>query len=192
MSPTGRSRPAAQQRVASASSEPGSESSPQGVPLAAFPQPALGRLPSPEEARLALRMAAFLTVLPVGMRLLSLPALLELLASSAGTCRATSSAESSAVVECHVKIVKVLFRINRWVFRTKCLRQSLVLFWSLRQAGIPVGIHFGVGRLDGSLEGHSWISLEGSPVAESEPPALRYREILGFPSTTTTPTPRRG
>jgi hypothetical protein len=52
-------------------------------------------------------------------------------------------------------------------FPKLCLRQSLALYRTLTQMGYPVEIHFGVRKDDKTLSGHSWVTMEGKPVADT-------------------------
>jgi len=56
-----------------------------------------------------------------------------------------------------------MFRLR--LFPRDCLRQSLLLYRTLRCMGHPAVIHFGV-RKDGALLGHSWVTLDGAALAE--------------------------
>jgi hypothetical protein len=66
--------------------------------------------------------------------------------------------------------------------RPSCLLRSMVLFRFLREAGVPVRIHFGVRREGDSLQGHAWLSLDGRPYAEAADPTARFQTVYSFPS----------
>ena len=51
-------------------------------------------------------------------------------------------------------------------FPRPCLRQSLTLYRVLTRMGYPVEIHFGVRKAGDDLQGHSWVTIEGKPVAD--------------------------
>lgn len=52
--------------------------------------------------------------------------------------------------------------------RRPCLLRSLVVYRYGCKHGIPVSIHFGVRPGMDGLEGHSWVTLDGTPLGESE------------------------
>jgi hypothetical protein len=72
-------------------------------------------------------------------------------------------------------VVRVVVWVShRWLFRLlgfprACLRQSLALYYVLTRLGYPVTIHFGVQKVGAVLHGHSWVTVQGTPVAESTP-----------------------
>jgi hypothetical protein len=47
-----------------------------------------------------------------------------------------------------------------------CLRRSLLRYYFLRRAGLPLVIHFGARRLGDDIAGHAWLSLDGQPYHE--------------------------
>jgi hypothetical protein len=55
------------------------------------------------------------------------------------------------------------------LFPRACLRQSLALYYVLSRVGYPVIIHFGVRKEEDTLQGHSWVTVQGTPVAEQTP-----------------------
>lgn len=67
------------------------------------------------------------------------------------------------------------------LLRPSCMLRSLVLFRFLREAGLPVRVHFGVAREEGSLKGHSWLTLDGLPFAEAGDPSTRFQIAYSFP-----------
>ena len=71
-----------------------------------------------------------------------------------------------------VAIVRRVCRLRVFtmpMFPRACVRQSLGLFRELTRMGYPVAIHFGVRREGTALTGHSWVTVEGSPIAEVHP-----------------------
>jgi len=52
------------------------------------------------------------------------------------------------------------------LFPRVCLRQSLSLYRELTGMGYTTAIHFGVRREGGELIGHSWVTVNGIPIAE--------------------------
>jgi hypothetical protein len=52
------------------------------------------------------------------------------------------------------------------IFPKLCLRKSLALYRTLARMGYPVEIHFGVHGKERVLQGHSWVTVQGEPIAE--------------------------
>lgn len=42
-----------------------------------------------------------------------------------------------------------------------CLRQSLLLYWLLRRAGLQPALRLGAARTQGGLSAHAWVELDG-------------------------------
>jgi len=128
------------------------------------------------------RMAGLGVVNEVLLRAVSLPRQLGLLRTNGA--RLERHLWSGTVAR-HVTLARRLFRggSRRGPFRRSCLRQSLVLFRTLRRAGVPVTIQFGVAPKREGIDGHCWLELEGQPIAEREArqPRAEYRTIVSFP-----------
>ena len=75
---------------------------------------------------------------------------------------------------CHLR----LFRAP--LFPRACLRQSLALYYVLSRLGYAVTIHFGVHKAEGMLQGHSWVTVQGTPVAEPNPGAM-FHVVYSYP-----------
>jgi hypothetical protein len=65
--------------------------------------------------------------------------------------------------------------------RRPCLLRCLVLYRYCRKGDIPVSIHFGVRQGSTGLEGHSWVSLHGEPLFETEEMLRSYTSIYAYP-----------
>lgn len=48
-----------------------------------------------------------------------------------------------------------------------CFPRSLALYWFARRLGFPVGFHCGIQRNGQSLDGHAWLSLNGTAFLEA-------------------------
>lgn len=78
--------------------------------------------------------------------------------------------------------------VAAWHFRSPlgiCLRRSLLRYYFLRQAGLPVQIVFGA-RLTGDranreLGGHAWLLLNGAPYYEQPEDYEGFVELLRYP-----------
>jgi hypothetical protein len=65
--------------------------------------------------------------------------------------------------------------------RRGCLTRGLTQLWFLRRAGFPVSLRFGMGEIDGRIEGHCWLVLDGEPCAEKRDPRPLYTETWRIP-----------
>jgi hypothetical protein len=137
----------------------------------------------------ALRLLAwsFLTLLKVALLLRNrrLPAILKDLErpcdhnSDRATPRQYHADSLSRVWRYSHVIVTTLFRSRR-----PCLLRSLVVFRYGCKYGMPVSIHFGVRTGMEGLEGHSWVTLHGNPLCESEETLRSYVPVYSYPQST--------
>jgi hypothetical protein len=78
-------------------------------------------------------------------------------------------------------------RIDRWLragwplIRRGCLTRGITQLRFLRRAGFPASLCFGIGEIDGRIEGHCWLVLEGEPFAERRDPRSLYTETWRIP-----------
>lgn len=77
---------------------------------------------------------------------------------------------------CHVRP----FRSR--LFPLACMRQALTLYSILTDLGYPVNIYFGITKNGEQLRGHSWITLEGKPIAEIGDPTSSYHIVYSHPA----------
>jgi hypothetical protein len=77
---------------------------------------------------------------------------------------------------------------DRWLtlfpynVKGNCYPRSLVLYRFAKLAGDPVHFHCGIRKLNGNLDGHAWLTLDGQPYHE---PTLHWRTFIvtfTFPS----------
>ena len=115
-----------------------------------------------------MRILSLIAVLPVILRFLSIPRLMKVLTPSA-TKKSRKPVDDKGRDRI-VKYTDYLLSRNFWMFKSTCLRRSLVLYHFLRRAGINVQICFGV-RYKGDLqkkevsmelEGHAWLFYKGA------------------------------
>ena len=87
----------------------------------------------------------------------------------------------ATVIETVVRLCQArLFRLP--LFPRPCLRQALALYYVLTRLGYPVAIHFGVRKEGEELHGHSWVTVQGTPVAERTRTDL-FTTVYSYPST---------
>lgn len=142
----------------------------------------LRELSNPEALRLL--VWSLLAILKVSLLLRNqmLPAILQDLGrprdrDSGGVAQRRDAADSLGRVwrYSHV-IVTTLLRSRR-----PCLLRSLVVYRYGRLHGIPVSIHFGVKSGMDGVEGHSWVTLHGSPLCESIEGVRLYVAVYSYP-----------
>ncbi|HUW94799.1 MAG TPA: lasso peptide biosynthesis B2 protein [Anaerolineae bacterium] len=122
-------------------------------------------------------VAVLAGLLPSLLRCLSISAVMRMLTSPSSHCPSGPS-DVERVVRLTDLVVK---RVP--LTRKTCLVRSLVLYRLLREAGMPVQIHFGVRKVGSQLTGHSWLTCQDQPVSE---PAVcnGFTEIYTYPSET--------
>jgi hypothetical protein len=114
----------------------------------------------------ALRLGVWLCLLPISLRLRSLPELLKHFTQVRTQPKSRSPLQIDRAVGIVVRICLLrLFRLR--IFPKTCLRQSLALYHVLHRMGYPVEIHFGIHKDGEDLRGHSWITIQGKPVADT-------------------------
>jgi hypothetical protein len=114
------------------------------------------------KALLASDLLLWLFCLPVTLRIHTLPILLKHLARNERRKRKLPLKDAVGIV---MRICNLRPFRSR-IFPRQCLRQSLTLYRTLSQMGYPVEIHFGVHKDGSDLHGHSWVTIQGKPVAE--------------------------
>ncbi|MFZ0547650.1 MAG: lasso peptide biosynthesis B2 protein [Candidatus Promineifilaceae bacterium] len=66
-----------------------------------------------------------------------------------------------------------------------CLRRSVTRYYFLRREGLPLTLHFGArfinGRPDRDINGHAWLTLDGSPYHESGENWRGFTVMLTYP-----------
>jgi len=128
---------------------------------------------------LAVRVGAWLCLLPVLLRIHPLPHLLHRLGKLSGEKR-TNPLEIDLVAPVVIRICRLpLFRPP--LFPRSCLLQSLALYHWLTRVGYPVEIHFGVQKAGEELQWHSWVTVCGKPVAERRPAEV-FKLVYSHPS----------
>ena len=128
----------------------------------------------------AVRVGVWLCGLPIRWRMHSLPNLLQHLTPVRGRAPRRGPLE----LEQAVRIVRRICRLRCFrgrLFPQACLRQALALYHLLSRLSYPVEIHFGVYKIGETLRGHSWVTVDGQPVAERISPEALHT-IYSFPA----------
>jgi hypothetical protein len=131
------------------------------------------------KAALAFDLLLWLFWMPFMMRIHTLPILLKRLAHNEKRKRSMPLNDAVGIVTrlCNLRP----FRSR--LFPKRCLRQSLTLYHALSQMGYPVEIHFGIHKGEADLQGHSWVTIQGKPVAERTGMEI-FRSVYSQPSAT--------
>ena len=137
-----------------------------------------------EDVLIFAQIVFLITLLPLIMKLLSLPALLKMLTPE------YRKGKSGEMEEKIIKYTDYIFSRNFWIYRTTCLKRSLILYHFLRKDGINVQLCFGVrysnkpaSAGDKELEGHAWLMYEGDMYLENNVDAAStYKVTYCFPS----------
>jgi hypothetical protein len=129
------------------------------------------------------RIFSLICLLPLLFRVMKLQSLLKLL-----TPRNTRSSVDPDQKEKIIRWTDAILGWDFFIFRTSCLKRSLVLYHFLKQAGLPLQINFGVRKLAPAsrshwplLDGHGWLSLRGQTYLEGDEPRKAFRLIYSFP-----------
>jgi hypothetical protein len=125
-------------------------------------------------------VALWMCALPVLIRLWSLPVLLARMAAEGRTAKPRIRAWDVDVVVGIVVAVSQLRVFQSQLFLRSCLRRSLTLYRSLTRMGYPARIHFGVRKQGSSFLGHSWVTLYGRPLAETDAPEV-FTTVYSYP-----------
>ena len=138
----------------------------------------LGR--DPARAWLLLRMAAWVVILSLLIRVMPLPRIMRLMTPRTSRPRRPSSDAPLVQTEL-ARLLDLLLNRNFWVFTPTCWKRAPVLHRFLALHGIETRILFGVRREDtGTLSGHAWLEAGGEPLLETTPP--EYTVTFSFPA----------
>ena len=132
----------------------------------------------PAEAMLRVRMAGWVCVLSLAIKLLPLPRALAML--SAKTKR--PSGQSTQEIETMLAgALDPLLATGMLCFQPICWKRAAILHRYLALNGIATHIVFGMRKeTDGALSGHAWLEAEGKPILERVEP--EYTVTYTFPS----------
>ena len=89
---------------------------------------------------------------------------------------------SRADVVALVRIIDLWLVRSRPLVRRGCVTRGITLYRFLRRADAPVSLRFGVGLVNGAVEGHCWIVYGGEPLGERRDPREVFTETWAIPS----------
>jgi len=67
---------------------------------------------------------------------------------------------------------------NHGLYRTNCLKKSLVLWWLLKRKGIEADLHIGVQKKGELLDAHSWVDINGNVLIDNENITQGFRTLV--------------
>jgi len=142
-----------------------------------------------QDITLFVRILSLVAFLPAMLKLLSIPMLMQMFTPRRMTT--SGSPDTNKGQDKIVKYADYILSRNFWMFRSTCLRRSLVLYHFLRRGGTNVQICFGV-RYKGELgqeefskelEGHAWLLYKGEIFLERNVAmAGEYRVTYCYPA----------
>jgi hypothetical protein len=95
-----------------------------------------------EEVKLFTHIFLLITILPLLIKLLSIPKLMKVL--TPGDLKVCKNIHSEKAKEKVIKFTDYIMSRNFWIYKSTCLKRSLILYHFLRKLGINVHIFFGV------------------------------------------------
>jgi hypothetical protein len=124
-----------------------------------------------------LRMAFWVTVLSVLVKILPLPKVFRFIAPP---LKATTPTDPQAVQEKLASLIDRLLSLDVFVFTPTCWKRAAILHRYLVLNGIRNRIIFGVRNAQEKLlEGHAWLEAGDEPILEKIAP--QYKKIYAFP-----------
>ena len=131
----------------------------------------LNQIKNPRNLWLLLRIAALASILPLLLRWIKLPTLLELLES-----RKPAVALEKEHIDRIVRFANFVASKKGFGGKGNCLKRSLLLYRFLGEASMRTEINFGI-RRGGRLIGHSWLTYKGSPFLDNEEATKDFEPI---------------
>jgi hypothetical protein len=128
------------------------------------------------------------TLLPLIVKFLPLPRSMQIITPSK-THRYIKIKNSAQ--EKIVQYTDYILNLNVWIWRTTCLKRSLLLYRFLKKMGMNVQVCFGVKFTKGmisndknrNLDGHAWLLLNGEIFLEKNIDMVReYKITYCFPT----------
>jgi hypothetical protein len=143
-----------------------------------------------EEILLFIQVFLLVTILPFLIKLLTVQRLMKVLTPRDIDAYKNLNIEKSR--DNIVKFTDYILSRNFWIYKSTCLKRSLVLYQLLRKSGIDVHVCFGVryndklpaGEAGKKLEGHAWLLHKGEIFLEKNVEETKtYKMTYCFPET---------
>jgi len=137
-------------------------------------------LVEPASTLLAFRIAFWIIVTSIFIRIFSFPRFFKLLTP---TNREQKLLDSINVQLNLVRLIDRVLKMDFLLFTPTCWKRASVLYRYLRLDGQESRVVFGVRRsLTGKLDGHAWVEIDDSPIAEDSVDS--YAETFCYPPRT--------
>lgn len=135
-------------------------------------------LRDPREALLISRMAIWVFILSVIVKLQPLPRALRMVAAKKPAASRQPIEDTSKALS---RAIDLLLGANLLMFKPVCWKRAAILHRYLALNGVATRVVFGVRKsTDGAVDGHAWLEAEGKPLLEPTPPD--YVVTYTFPS----------
>ena len=135
----------------------------------------------PAEALLLLRMAGWVLLLSIAVKVFSLPRALRLVATKTRSPSETPEGETQKRL---AHAIDLLLKADLFILKPICWKRAALLHRYLAINGITTRIFFGVRREpNGGVSGHAWLEARGGPILETTIPD--YTVTYSFPSNET-------
>lgn len=132
----------------------------------------------PDTAFLMCRMAFWVTVFSVAVRLAPLPRALQLISTS---LRKRSEEPEKSVQDRLGQTIDRVLATRLLALKPVCWKRAAILHRYLSLNGIATRVVFGLSNgSDGAVSGHAWLEANGIPILEFEVP--EYTRTYSFPS----------
>ncbi|HET6646951.1 MAG TPA: lasso peptide biosynthesis B2 protein [Pyrinomonadaceae bacterium] len=132
----------------------------------------------PAESILILRMASWVAILSLLVKLQPLPRALKLVSVGVLPDPKHAPAETEKRLG---HAIDLLLGTNLLVFKPICWKRAAVLHRYLALHGIATRIVFGMRKTpEGAVDGHAWLEIGGKPILETTIP--NYKVTYAFPS----------
>lgn len=116
-----------------------------------------------------LRMVAWSLALPVLKHVIPIRRLVCMMWSPGTGARSPDRVQA---------VISLSARVTR--ARPNCLERSLLAYRFLSRTGADPRLVLGIGRLDGTLSGHAWVTLDGVPVHEAPEAISGFTPLVEF------------
>ncbi|MEW6601381.1 MAG: lasso peptide biosynthesis B2 protein [Nitrospirota bacterium] len=123
-----------------------------------------------EDGLLFLRIFSLATVLPILVKMLSIPGLMRIITPRNPESETECSDQTVSKIE---KYTDYILGRNFWIYKISCLKRSLLLYRFMRQEGVYVNICFGVKYASDEtdekrMDGHAWLLYKGDIFLEKD------------------------
>jgi hypothetical protein len=122
-----------------------------------------------------MRMLAWALVLPFLKHLVSIDGLTAL-AWRGPRCVGRTINRERRIAE----LAHLMHRSRRPIGRYNCLERSLIAYRFLSEVNADPRLVLGLRKGDGSIEGHSWVLVDGKPVRESIEALVDFEPVVAF------------